>query len=75
MEAAYTKPQIDGRNWRRARNDFSRAMGDVSRSLHRIRHTSHVRHAQDDAADAAVALTKALSAASELIAIAEANSE
>lgn len=72
-EAPYTKPQINGRNWRRSRNEFARAMRDVSRSLRQIRHASHVRTAQDHAADAAVAVAGALATFNEIVAIAEAN--
>jgi len=72
-EAEYTTPQIGGRNWRRARNEFARAMRDVSSSLRQVRHASHVRTAQDHAADASVALTAAIAAFNELVAIGEAN--
>lgn len=70
-EAPYTKPQIGGRNWKRSRNEFARAMRDVSMSLRRIRHASHVRTAQDHAADAACGVALALSAVNELVSIAE----
>jgi len=68
---AYTKPRIGGRNWQRARNQFARAMGDASRSLRLARHAQHMRKVKGYTADAAVALTEAMAAFNEIVAIGE----
>jgi hypothetical protein len=68
-----TVSKIGGRNWKRARADVARHLRAAAQDSVQIRHSSHLAHSKELAADISVELAATLAAVNELVAIVEAN--